>query len=223
MLRQLSIRNFVLVDALDVELAGGFAVLTGETGAGKSILVDALGLLLGDRFEPGQLRAGAARAELAATFATADLPQVSAWLAEHDFEGDEGEVLLRRVLDAQGRSRAYVNGHPATLAQLAELGERLVDLHGQHAHQSLGQAEAQRALVDAFGGFATLAREVAAAWRAWRTAVERRDAAQWRRAPPRPSASSCASGSASSQRSPSPRRSGPTSTPRNRASRTPRR
>jgi DNA repair protein RecN (Recombination protein N) len=178
MLRQLSIRNFVLVDALDVELAGGFAVLTGETGAGKSILVDALGLLLGDRFEPGQLRAGAARAELAGTFATADLPQVAAWLAEHDFEGDEGEVLLRRVLDAQGRSRAYVNGHPATLAQLAELGERLVDLHGQHAHQSLGQAEAQRALVDAFGGFATLAREVAEAWRAWRTAVERRDAAQ---------------------------------------------
>jgi DNA repair protein RecN (Recombination protein N) len=178
MLRQLSIRNFVLVDALDADFGAGFAVLTGETGAGKSILVDALGLLLGDRFELRQLRAGAPRAELAATFVTADLPQVAAWLAEHDFEGDEGEVLLRRVLDAQGRSRAYVNGHPATLAQLAELGERLVDLHGQHAHQSLGQAEAQRALVDGFGGFATLARGVADAWRAWRLAAERRDAAQ---------------------------------------------
>jgi DNA repair protein RecN (Recombination protein N) len=178
MLRQLSIRNFVLVDALDMEFGAGFAVLTGETGAGKSILVDALGLLLGDRFELRQLRAGADRAELSATFDVEDAPAVGVWLAEHDLVGDEGEVLVRRVLDAQGRSRAFVNGHPATLAQLAELGEHLVDLHGQHAHQSLEQAEAQRALVDGFGGFTILARETAGAWRAWRAAVERRDAAQ---------------------------------------------
>lgn len=178
MLRQLSIRNFVLVDALDIEFGPGFAVLTGETGAGKSILVDALGLLLGDRFELAQLRAGAPRAELAATFAVGGLPAVVAWLAEHELEGDEGEVLVRRVLDAQGRSRAYVNGHPATLAQLAELGERLVDLHGQHAHQSLEHAVAQRALLDGFGGFTTLARETGNAWRSWRAAVERRDAAR---------------------------------------------
>ncbi|MDH4181214.1 MAG: DNA repair protein RecN [Betaproteobacteria bacterium] len=178
MLRNLAIRNFVLVDALDVEFGAGFAVLTGETGAGKSILVDALALLLGDRFEPGQLRAGAQRAELAAAFATGDEPGVAAWLVEHELAGDADEVLLRRVLDAQGRSRAFVNGHPVTLAQLAELGERLVDIFGQNAHQSLGQAAAQRALVDGFGGFAILARETADAWRKWRVAVERRDAAQ---------------------------------------------
>lgn len=177
MLRLLSIRNFVLVDALDVELDPGFAVLTGETGAGKSILLDALGLLLGDRFEVRQIRPGAERAELAAAFDVADAPGVVAWLAENALGGDEGDVLVRRVLDAQGRSRAFVNGQPATLAQLAALGERLVDLHGQHAHQSLEHAEEQRDLVDAFGGFSALAREVSAAWRRWRAATERSDAA----------------------------------------------
>jgi len=177
MLRHLSIRNFVLVDALDLELDPGFAVLTGETGAGKSILLDALGLLLGDRFEARQLRPGAERAELAAAFDVADAPHARAWLAENALADENGEVLVRRVLDAQGRSRAFVNGHPATLAQLAALGEMLVDLHGQHAHQSLEHADEQRALLDEFGGFVTLAREVAGLWRAWRAAVERRDAA----------------------------------------------
>src|SRR5688500_5854781 len=177
MLRALSIRNFVLVDALDVELDPGFAVLTGETGAGKSILLDALGLLLGDRFEVRQIRPGTDRAELAAAFDVSEAPGVAAWVAEHALTGDDGDVIVRRVLDAQGRSRAFVNGHPATLAQLAALGEQLVDLHGQHAHQSLEQAESQRALLDAFGGFATLASETAQAWRLWRAAVERRDAA----------------------------------------------
>jgi DNA repair protein RecN (Recombination protein N) len=176
-LRLLSIRNFVLVDSLDLTLDSGFAVLTGETGAGKSILLDALGLLLGDRFESRQLRPGAERAELAAAFDIADVPGVAAWLADNALAGDEGEVLLRRVLDAQGRSRAFCNGQPVTVAQLASLGERLVDLHGQHAHQSLEKGESQRSLLDAFGGFATLAREVAHAWREWRAAVERRDAA----------------------------------------------
>ena len=177
MLRLLSIRNFVLVDSLDVELDPGFAVLTGETGAGKTILLDALGLLLGDRFEVRQIRPGAERAELAANFDVTDAPGVGAWLAENALTGDEGDVLVRRVLDAQGRSRAFINGQPATLAQLAALGEQLVDLHGQHSHQSLEQAEAQRTLVDAFGGFTTLAREVTETWRRWRAAAERRDAA----------------------------------------------
>jgi DNA repair protein RecN (Recombination protein N) len=177
MLRLLSIRNFVLVDSLDVELDPGFAVLTGETGAGKSILLDALGLLLGDRFEVRQIRPGAERAELAAAFDVTDASGVGAWLAENALAGDEGEVLVRRVLDAQGRSRAFVNGQPVTLAQLAALGERLVDLHGQHAHQSLEHAEEQRGLVDAFGGFTALTRGVTEAWRAWRDAAERRDAA----------------------------------------------
>jgi DNA repair protein RecN (Recombination protein N) len=177
MLRLLSIRNFVVVDALDVEFARGLTILTGETGAGKSILLDALGLLLGDRFEVRQLRPGAERAELAAVFDTTDAAAVRAWLGEQDLVNDGDEVLLRRVLDAQGRSRAWINGRPATLSQLKDLGEQLVDLHGQHAHQSLVEARAQRDLVDAFGGFTTLAREVAQGWRDWRAAVERRDAA----------------------------------------------
>jgi len=176
MLCALSIRHFVVVDALDVELAPGFTVLTGETGAGKSILLDALALLLGDRFEMRQLRAGAERAELAATFAIDDAPQLAQWLASHGLDAGD-EVLVRRTLDAQGRSRAWINGRPATLAQLAELGAQLIDMHGQHAHQALLAAEAQRDLVDAFGGVAALAQDVAAAWRTWRAAIERRDAA----------------------------------------------
>jgi len=177
MLRSLAIRDFVTVTVLDVEFASRLTVLTGETGAGKSILLDALGLLLGDRFEVGQLRAGAERAELAASFDIGDVPAASAWLADQALATEGTEVLLRRVLDAQGRSRAWINGRPATLAQLKALGEMLVALHGQHAHQSLGQPEAQRALLDAFGGFTILAGEVADRWRAWRAAVERRDAA----------------------------------------------
>ncbi|HVN37448.1 MAG TPA: AAA family ATPase, partial [Myxococcota bacterium] len=177
MLRSLAIRDFVVVAALDVEFAPGLTVLTGETGAGKSILLDALGLLLGDRFELAQLRAGASRAELAAGFDVSDAPAARGWLAEQALAPDGDEVLLRRVLDAQGRSRAWINGSPATLAQLKELGEMLVAIHGQHAHQSLGQPQAQRDLVDAFGGFTTLTREVAERWRAWRAAVERLEAA----------------------------------------------
>ncbi len=177
MLRSLAIRNFVVVATLDVEFAGGFTVLTGETGAGKSILLDALSLLLGDRFEAGQLRPGAERAELAAEFALDGVPAAQAWLADQDLEGEDGELLLRRVLDAQGKSRAWINGRTATLAQLAELGAHLVAIHGQHAHQTLSEPAAQRALVDAYGGFTVLAREVAARWQAWRAAAERRDAA----------------------------------------------
>ncbi len=177
MLRSLTIRNFVVVDVLDVEFGPGLTVLTGETGAGKSILLDALGLLLGDRFELRQLRPGAARAELAASFEVTDLPAVAAWLSDHALTADGDEVLLRRVLDAQGKSRAWISGHPATLAQLKDLGERLVDIHGQHAHQALAAPEAQRSLIDAFGGFTALARDVAERFRAWRGAVERAEAA----------------------------------------------
>jgi DNA repair protein RecN (Recombination protein N) len=176
MLRSLSIRNFVVVESLDVEFDSGFTVLTGETGAGKSILLDALGLLLGDRFDQRQLRPGAERAELAATFDVDAARTVREWLAAEELDGD-GDVLLRRVQDAQGRSRAWINGRPATLAQLAALGGQLLDVHGQHAHQALAGAEAQRRLLDEFGGSAPLARDVALAWRAWRDAVVRRDSA----------------------------------------------
>jgi len=177
MLRLLSIRNFVVVDALELELDRGFSVLTGETGAGKSILLDALGLLLGDRFELRQLRPGCERAELAAEFAIADEPDIGVWLVTQDLVDDRGSLLLRRTLDRDGRSRAWINGRPATLAQLKEVGERLVDLHGQHAHQSLTAPDVQRALVDAFGGFAVLARETATAWREWRAAADRCESA----------------------------------------------
>jgi DNA repair protein RecN (Recombination protein N) len=183
MLRLLSIRNFAVVEALEVEFEPGFTVLTGETGAGKSILLDALSLLLGGRFETRQLRPGSERAEIAAEFELGKGSALRAWLAEQDI-GDEGPLLLRRTLDAQGRSRAWINGRPATLAQLEAAGANLVDLHGQHAHESLGKPDTQRQLVDAFGGFAALAREVSAAWHAWRDAAERRergarDAATW--------------------------------------------
>jgi len=177
MLRLLSIRNFVVVETLDLEFDSGFSVLTGETGAGKSILLDALALLLGDRFELRQLKPGAERAELAAAFEVADHPGIGAWLGEHDLAAGEGTLLLRRTLDAQGRSRAWINGRPATLAQLKDIGERLVDLHGQHAHQALIAADVQRSLVDAFGGFTALSRETAGAWHAWHAAVGKRDAA----------------------------------------------
>ncbi len=176
MLRLLAIRNFAVIDALEVEFDGGFTVLTGETGAGKSILLDALSLLLGDRFEARQLRPGADRAEIAAEFFVGELPSIREWLAKNDL-GDDGPLLLRRVLDVQGRSRAYVNGRPATLAQLGALGECLIDLHGQHAHQSLGRPETQRMLLDAYGGFAALTREVGAAWRAWRETADARERA----------------------------------------------
>jgi DNA repair protein RecN (Recombination protein N) len=176
MLRALSIRNFVVVQTLDIEFDAGFTVLTGETGAGKSILLDALGLLLGDRFELRQLRPGTQRAELAAVFDLAGSPSVARWLADEQLDAGT-ELLLRRVQDAQGRSRAWINGQPSTLAQLGELGARLLDLHGQYAHQALVGAEAQRLLLDEFGGFAALARDVADAWRAWRLAIEQRDAA----------------------------------------------
>src|SRR5262249_14322568 len=170
MLRTLSIRNFAVVEALEVEFGRGFTVLTGETGAGKSILLDALSLLLGDRFEARQLRPGAERAEIAAEFDLADSAGTRAWLAEQEL-ADSDALLVRRTLDAEGRSRAWINGRPATLAQLAAAGEHLVDIHGQHAHEAFGRADTQRALLDAFGGFATLAGEVASAWRAWKDAA----------------------------------------------------
>src|SRR5436190_18645511 len=165
MLRTLSIRNFILVDQLELDFASGFTVLTGETGAGKSILVDALALVLGARGDAGVVRAGADRAEISVEFDLVKRPQVNAWLASNDLSNGEGTLLLRRVIDAQGKSRAYINGSPASLTQAREVGEMLVDIHGQHAHQSLLRPDAQRALLDAFGGFSSLSGLVADAYR----------------------------------------------------------
>jgi len=171
MLRHLTIRDFVIVDRLELEFSAGFGALTGETGAGKSILIDALALTLGERADAGVVRSGCDKAEVAATFDIAGLPEVQAWLKGNDLDGDE-ELLLRRVVDAGGRSRAYINGSSATVQQLREVGEWLVDIHGQHAHQSLLRPDAQRALLDAHAGLAPQVREVGAAFRAWRDAEQ---------------------------------------------------
>lgn len=167
MLLTLNIRDFVIVDRLELEFQPGFTVLTGETGAGKSILIDALSLALGERADAGVVRAGMERAEIEAEFDTRTLPQLQSWLDEHDLGGDPGVCLMRRVVDAGGRSRAFINGRSATLQQLREAGEFLVDIHGQHAHQSLLKAAAQRELLDAYAGLGRQARETATAWKEW--------------------------------------------------------
>ena len=171
MLRHLTLRDFVIVDRLELEFSAGFGTLTGETGAGKSILIDALALALGERGDAGVVRAGCDKAEIAATFDVAALPEVAAWLDENGLDvGDE--LLLRRVVDANGRSRAWINGSSATVQQLREVGEWLVDIHGQHAHQSLLRADAQRQLLDGHAGLGELVREVGAAWKSWRDAEQ---------------------------------------------------
>ncbi|UCV23946.1 DNA repair protein RecN [Ferribacterium limneticum] len=171
MLQHLTIRDFVIVDRLELSFLAGFGALTGETGAGKSILIDALALALGERADAGVVRSGCDKAEVAATFDITAQPQVGDWLRANDLEGDD-ELLLRRVVDAGGRSRAYINGSPATVQQLREVGEWLVDIHGQHAHQSLLRAEAQRTLLDSHAGLSGQSREVAAAWKIWRDAEQ---------------------------------------------------
>jgi DNA repair protein RecN (Recombination protein N) len=169
MLLNLAISDFILVDRLELEFGKGFTVLTGETGAGKSILIDALSLAMGERGDAGVLRQGCERAELAAEFDIAGVTPLQRWLAENDLAGDPGVCLLRRTIDGGGRSRAFVNGRSATLQQLREAGEFLVDIHGQHAHQSLLKTSAQRDLLDAYGNLAGSAKEAAAAWRDWQT------------------------------------------------------
>ncbi|ACQ97062.1 DNA repair protein RecN [Burkholderia pseudomallei] len=175
MLRHLSIRDFVIVAALDLEFDSGFTVFSGETGAGKSILIDALALALGERADASVVRTGSGRADISAEFTPHD--RVARWLDEHAFDAED-TVMLRRVVDANGRSRAFINGTSATLAQLREVGEMLVDIHGQHAHQLLMRADAQRELFDTHAGLAADAAAVARGYRAWRDATHAIDAAQ---------------------------------------------
>src|SRR6266545_2127255 len=167
MLQHLSIRDFAIVDRLELEFRPGFTALTGETGAGKSILIDALSLALGERAGNEQVRSGAERADVTAEFAIESLPGLGDWLREQALEGDPNRMLLRRVVDRSGRSRAFVNGHAATVNQLREAGDRLVDIHGQHAHQSLLRSEAQRQVLDAHAGLVPLAKEAGDAYREW--------------------------------------------------------
>lgn len=159
MLTQLRIRDFAIVEALELELAEGMTAVTGETGAGKSILVDAIGLLLGDRADSGTVRQGAERTDISAVFELDPLPAARAWLAERDL-GNDGECHLRRVVASNGRSRNYINGVPQPAQALRELGELLVDIHGQHEHQSLLRRDAQRQLLDDYAGNQSLATEL---------------------------------------------------------------
>jgi len=165
-LRRIALRDFVIVRSLELDLSGGFTVLTGETGAGKSILIDALQLALGNRADAGAVREGAERLDVSAEF-DAD-PALDSWLDEGGFEAGDA-LLLRRTVDLQGRSRGWINGSPATATQLRELGDRLLDIHGQHAWQSLTRPEAVRGLLDAYAGVRTDALD--AAWQAWRQAL----------------------------------------------------
>jgi len=164
MLRSLHIHDFVIVDQAEIQFESGFTVFSGETGAGKSILIDALSLALGARGDAAAIREGASRTDISAVFdAPSALRQA---LAEQSFDPDDA-LVLRRVIDGQGRSRAYINGVPATLAQLKQLGEALVDIHGQHAHQSLARPASQRDMLDAQGGHQQLARDTQQAWQQW--------------------------------------------------------
>ena len=172
MLLALSLRDFVIVDKLNLDFDNGFTVLTGETGAGKSITLDALGLLLGDKADFSQIRHGAPEAQLSALFDLSDLPQLQAQLREQGLlEADESELAIRRIIDAKGKSRNFINNQAATLSQLKHIGEQLIDIHGQNAHHSLNQEAAQRKLLDAFAGAQPLAEQVHRAWQEWQEAV----------------------------------------------------
>ena len=172
-LKRIVLRDFVIVDQLELELQTGFTVLTGETGAGKSILVDALQLATGARADTGAIREGAARTEVSVEFDVT--PSVTAWLSGAGFQAEDS-LLLRRTVDTQGKSRGWINGSPATIGQLREVGEQLLDIHGQHAWQSLTQPESVRGLLDAYAGLDTsvLTRH----WHGWRGALAALQAAQ---------------------------------------------
>jgi len=174
MLRSLTIRDFVIVERMELEFLSGFTVLTGETGAGKSILIDALALALGERSDAIVVRQGAERAEVSAEFDVDKQPAIAQWLEETDLAGDDDACLLRRTIDGSGRSRGFINGRPATLAQMRELGEQLVDIHGQHQHQSLMRPVVQRELLDGYSGSLEVAAAVRERFRAWQKRREDR-------------------------------------------------
>ncbi len=159
MLTHLSIRQFAVVEALELEFKAGMTVLTGETGAGKSILIDALQLALGERADSTVIRQGATQAEISAIFDLEKLPKSTLWLKEHSLDAED-ECIIRRILTADGRSRAFINGKSVTLSQVRELGEQLLDIHGQHQHQSLLKPEHQRRLLDEFGNHPELIEQV---------------------------------------------------------------
>ncbi len=172
MLMNLQVRDFAIVEKIDVEFASGMTVLTGETGAGKSILIDALGLVLGERGSAALVRDGAKRAEFSAEFKISNLPLAMTWLNENALDLDS-DCLLRRVINADGRSRAFINGNAVPLSQLKSIGELLLDIHGQHFHQSLGRRSVQRDLLDHFGGLLEQRGTIASAYSEWISVTDR--------------------------------------------------
>jgi DNA repair protein RecN (Recombination protein N) len=175
MLTNIQVRNFAIIDQVDIEFSPGMTVLTGETGAGKSILVDAMGLVLGERGGSGLVRTGASRAEFSAEFDLGNLQEAREWLAEQMLDLDD-ECILRRVISADGRSRAFINGNSVPLQSMKALGELLLDIHGQHFHQSLARREIQRNLLDYFGGLLDLAVATANAFADWRSLADKLEA-----------------------------------------------
>lgn len=182
MLKHLSIKDFVIVDRIELDFMPGFTVLTGETGAGKSILIDALTLALGERGDASLIRHGCERAEINVIFYISRSPELLQWLDENDLQGDSDSCLMRRIIETNGRSRSYINGHTVTLQQLRTAGEHLVAIHSQHAHQSLLQKDEQRELLDAFSGGADLARTVRTAYQTWQDCAQQRIALEQRAA-----------------------------------------
>lgn len=173
MLLHLAIQDYAVVDHLELDLAAGMTCITGETGAGKSIMLDALGLCIGDRADSRAIRPGEARTDITASFDIAKNTRAKVWLAERDLEAT-GECLLRRTINAEGRSRAYINGTPATLSDCADLGQLLVDIHSQHAHQSLLRRPTQRSLLDTYAEAEALVVEVSNLAQQWRLLEEER-------------------------------------------------
>ena len=173
MLLALSLQNFVIVEKLNLNFQNGFTVLTGETGAGKSITLDAIALLLGDKADYSQIRTGANEAQLSALFDISEHPALQAELCEQGLlDDDSTELAIRRTIDIKGKSRSYINNQAATLAQLKHIGSQLIDIHGQNAHHSLNQESAQRQLLDAFSGSLKLVEQTQAAYQAWQTAQQ---------------------------------------------------
>ena len=170
MLLQLTIQNYATVDSLEIEFKPGMSVITGETGAGKSVILGALGLTLGDRADRTIIRSGARKAEISAEFSTANILAARNWLSEHDLEVEDpsGSCLLRRVVSEDGRSRGYINGSPVTMSNLKSLGEMLINIHSQHEHQSLLRRSSHQHLLDEYCVKSELASSLRDGWKQWR-------------------------------------------------------
>ncbi|UTW46533.1 DNA repair protein RecN [bacterium SCSIO 12696] len=175
MLLSLNIKNFTLVESLEVDFDTGMTAITGETGAGKSLTLDALAMAIGGRADSDRIRHGAKRAEVSALFDLSSINPANQWLHDNDFDSDDNSCLLRRIFTREGRSKGYINGQLATMQQLQQLGEQLVDIHSQHQHQSLLRRETYRILVDDHGGHQTLTQEVAQRFHQWRDTQDRLD------------------------------------------------